>query len=167
MPIPTWAVGQVLSASDVNTYFVPLVAIKPSDQSITSNVTPATDSALFVPMAATATYEIDCFIIYSGGTQGAADIKFLFTGPASSVNLYTAAYVNTAGNPVASIYLDGSASNQAGTNGAGNKRVITIKGTAVTAGTSGNLNFQWSQGSSSGTATIVAARSFLSLTRIS
>jgi len=168
MPIPTWAVGQVLAAADVNSWMVPLDINKAADQSITSNATPANDNTLVQAVPANVKYRFECVIFYSGGTQGSADIKFQFAVPASATYKCTVCFINTSGVQIAEIYNDDTVTPalQAGTGGAGNKRAILMKGTVTIGGTAGNFAFQWAQGTSNGTATTVHADSYLHLRRV-
>ena len=84
MPIPTWSPGQVLVASDVNSWFVPLAVVKGGDQSVTSSTVVVNDTALVVAVASSATYQFSCFISYEGGTQGSSDLKWTWTTPAGT-----------------------------------------------------------------------------------
>jgi len=51
VPLPTWSVGQILAAADVNTYFIPRTAYKTSAEH-RSNTTLAADAQLTVPVDA-------------------------------------------------------------------------------------------------------------------
>jgi hypothetical protein len=80
MAVPVWVPGQVLAASDVNTWFVPLAAVKTVDQSVTSSTTLVNDNVLAVPVAASSTYEFRLFCWFQAAAGG--DFKFQFAGPA-------------------------------------------------------------------------------------
>ncbi len=168
MAIPTWTPGQILTASDVNTWFVALNVTKGADQSIANNATPANDSVLVQALSANTKYTFTCVIIYSGGTLGAADLKFQFGIPTSATWKGIAAFVGTGGGGISGAYIDQTTSpaSQAGTNGVGFKRAVHVQGVVTVAGTAGNFSFQWSQGTSNATATIVHADSYFSLWRI-
>lgn len=166
MAIPTWAVGQVLTASDVNTWFVPLAAEKGADQSVTSSTTLVNDSALVVPVAASAVYDFDLQLFYTGGTTGSSDIKLAWTVPAATTIVGGALLVT---NPlgVALTYFTQStpATIFTASNGAANPLPVRLWGTVTTSSTAGNLQLQWAQNTSNGTATTVKAGSVLTAQR--
>src|SRR5262245_15271614 len=82
MAAPTWVSGQVLTASDVNTWFVPIAAVKTANESVTSSTTLQNDDELFVSVAANSTYLVQCYIKCDGAATG--DIKLNWTAPASA-----------------------------------------------------------------------------------
>src|SRR5258707_13378910 len=91
MPVPTYNVGQVLGAADVNVWFVPLAAVALTDQS-TASLTFINDNTLSVPVAASSNYQVDLFIRCNGpNTSG---IVCAFTEP-SGANL-SMTYLNSA-----------------------------------------------------------------------
>ena len=166
MPPPTWTVGQVLAAADVNSWFVPLVAVKGSDQSVTSSTTLVGDTALFVPLAASCTYEVRCMIDYEGGTRNSSDLKWSFSVPGGSTMHYAANFVGPGGSTNVQM-LTGTSTNAAGTNGAGVVQALTINGLINVSSTAANLSFTFAQNTSNGTATIVHATSYLIAQRVS
>lgn len=142
----------------------PLAAIKGTDQSITSSTTLVNDSALFLPVAANATYfPLVTYFSYEGGTQGSSDLKFQFTGPAGATLSFTAIYYPNSGGVGANTNISRttglSATIVAGTDGATVKLGMLFVGSLISSSTSGTLQFQWAQSTSSGTATIVHAGS--------
>lgn len=168
MAPPTWVVGQVLTAADVNNWFVPLCVTKLSDQSKTSNTTIAADTELFLPVAVSATYWFTFSIDFEGGTQNASDIKFNWTVPAGTTLRYHSVREGlVAGTANVVNCQTGTDVVAAGTKGAGNLCGTSGWGTLLTAGTAGNITFQWAQNTSSATATIVHAQSVLMLQRVS
>jgi hypothetical protein len=164
MPIPTWSPGQVLVASDVNSWFVPLAVVKGGDQSVTSSTVVVNDTALVVAVASSATYQFSCFISYEGGTQGSSDLKWTWTTPAGTAMIYSATYLSNGGTAQVGDQKAGSDVLAAGTSGA-TSRTIIMWGTVAVAGTAGNVQLQWAQNASSGTATKVHANSWISLWR--
>jgi hypothetical protein len=91
MAVPTWVTGQILTASDVNNWFVPIAAFKPS-ATVRNSVTLTADTDLTLSVAASAVYEISAGLIY----QGATTVNFLFNfavpsgaGGGETVNLPT------------------------------------------------------------------------------
>jgi hypothetical protein len=167
VPIPTWAVGQVLASSDVNQWFVPFAVVKPGDTSRASNTAVASDPDLTIPgLLANASYEFYCYLNYEGGTQGASDIQWTWAVPASATLRYGLESVNTAGAVTVGVTHAGADVPSARTNGAGNLLAIYMSGTLVLAGTGGAITLQWAQNTSSATATIVHAQSLLRLRRL-
>lgn len=144
----------------------PLAVIKGADQTITSSTTFANDNALFVSVVANATYLVQLFIDYEGGTQGSSDIKWTFTGPSGWTMRYQGIYRDTSGTVQANCFT-GASGPAAGTNGAATLRSVGILGTIVTSSTPGTVQLQWAQNTSSGTGTIVHAQSSMQLWRIS
>jgi len=165
MPGPFQA-GQKLTAAALDSFAAPLAVIKPSDQSVTSSTTLVNDTALVVPVVASATYLFDCFLDYEGGTLGAADLKISWSVPAGATLRYDQLYRNTSGNPVTWGEGTNGAGNTMGTGGAGTRFAAIMKGSLVMSSTAGSLQLQWAQSTSSATATIVHAQSFLALWRI-
>ena len=164
MPIPTWTTGQVLSASDVNTWFVPRFAYKTAQTSRASTTTLVADPHLIVPVDANAHYVLTGLIDYEADVTG--DVKFQFTLPAgASMNFAwvgwqaSDTFSNNGTNTTATVVTLGGG-------GAGQGRGNTIAGTVTTAGTAGNLGVNWAQNVSSGTATIWHAESYLMLVRV-
>jgi hypothetical protein len=165
MPPPTWTVGEVLAAADVNAWFVPLVAVKTGDTSRTSTTTLAADPDLSIAVPTAGTWALHAYWNYEGGTMNASDLKtqlvfaagtlryhYVFQGPGGSAN-------------VGSTYSGGSTVALA-TQGALALCGATVNGTIVTA-TSGTLTLNWVQNTSSGTATVMHAQSAMHLQRIS
>ncbi len=167
MPLVSFAAGSRITAALLNE-IQPLNVIKPADQSVTSSTTLVNDNALSLPLAvANATYQFACYLDYEGGTLGSSDIKWTWTIPAGATMRYTATYVSTAGTLVASATYLSSTSVVAGTSTAGVLQGATMTGTLLVGATTGTLQLQWAQHTSSGTATIVHAQSGLSLVRVS
>lgn len=160
MPPPTWTVGEVLAAADVNSWFVPLVADKGSDQSVTSSTLQVGDLALFLSLAASCTYEVRGIIDYEGGTQGSSDIQWGFSIPSGSVGAYNVVCVGTTGTTIYARF-GWTSTGTAGTNGGGNRRMLNINGYITTSTTAANLSFTWAQNTSNGTATVVHSGSKL------
>ena len=166
MAPPVYTVGQVLAAADCNNWFVPLVAVKTADQSVTSSVTLVNDTELFVSLAASVTYAFQMMLDYEGGTAGASDLKWTFGIPAGTFMRYC--YSNRGTGLGASVTMStGSSTDLGGTNGAGNLEGVHGFGTIVCGSTAGTLQLKWAQNTSSATSTIMHAQSCLMLWRIS
>src|SRR4029077_18431567 len=167
MPVPTWAVGQVLSAADVNSWFVPLSAIKTADQSVTSSTTFINDTELLVPIIAVGSYQFEAFLVFEGGTAGSSDIKWRVGVPVGTNVRYTWTGWNNTGSVARS--GDGQTAGDtpsSATAGVGNEHGVIMIGTVVAGVNAGNMQLQWAQNTSSGTSTIVHAQSCLVLRRI-
>lgn len=166
MAIPTWVVGQVLSASDVNSWLVPQAAYKPGDTSRASTTTLAADPDLTVPVAANCLYWFEAVIVYDGGTQGTSDISIQWSTPASTTMAWDVNYKDTSGNSVTGSLGLATAIVNAGSNGVNANRSISVRGTIDTASTAGSLTLTWAQNTLSGTATRVRTGSAIIMQRI-
>lgn len=166
MAIPTWTVGEVLTAADVNDWFVPVAAVKGSDQPVTSSTTLVNDTALYVPVANPATYDVVLKLIYEGAAVGTGDLKFTLVAPSGASLDWTATYSDTAGTVKSGQWEGSSYTVAAGTSGSGIKHMLVAHGTLITTTSGGNLQVQWAQNTSSATATIVHAGSSLTARRI-
>ncbi len=166
MGVPTWAVGQVLTASDVNNWFVPLAAEKGSDQPVTSSTTLVNDSALVIPVAASATYDFDLQLFYKGFTTGSGDIKIAWSLPSGATLVGGGDFIANPLGVTQLFYTQATASIFSASNGTANPQPIRTWGTLVTSTTAGNMQLQWAQNTSSGTATTVMTGSVLTAQRI-
>lgn len=166
MPVPTWAVGQDLLAADVNSWFVPLAAVKSANESVTSSTLLQNDNELLLPVAASATYEWELFADYDGGTQGAADLQWGWAVPAGASMDYTAAYLGTAGTAQVGQQFTAASTPAAGTNGAGSHRAVRLSGIIAVSTTAGNMQWKWAQNTSNATATTVYPNSYLTAVRV-
>jgi hypothetical protein len=169
MPVPTWSVGQVLSASDVNQWFVPVAAIKTADQSVTSSTTFVNDSELVVPLAATGTYQFQCYLNYegaNGGGTGAGCLKWKWIVPAGTTLRYQSIFQGTGTTAV--VHLTNIAGDIPNANslGAGTLMAASMVGSVVVSSTSGTMQLQWAQVTSNATSTIMHPQSCLILRRI-
>lgn len=125
----------------------PISAVKTANQTI-NNTTITNDTQLFVPLpAANSNYAIDMYLRYSGTTT--ADFKGTFSVPAGATGSFgilgiTTGAAGTTGdgqfneNPPGSIISIGGI-------GAATSLSAHVRGIVRTAGTTGNLQFQWAQ----------------------
>jgi len=160
MAIPTWSVGQVLAAADVNSWFVPLVAYKVNTTTRTSTTTLADDPDLVIPLAAASFYKITAMLSYQAAATGVY-MKWTFTLPAGSdTGIYGVNYVVTGGTFSTEIrfWADTPAG---GTPLANVGYPAIIEGMVHTGGASGNLTFQWAQQNSSSSGTSLNAKSHI------
>lgn len=168
MAIPVWTPREPLTSSDVNNWLVPNAVTKAADESVTSSTTLQNDDVLVLPVVANAAYIMQCTLDYEGGTLNASDLKVAWAFPAGTTIFFgVAAYLHTDGTIHGAASIIGSTSFTVGTAGAGNHRTLSMSGSLITVGTPGNLQLQWAQSTSSGTATIVHKNSMLTLQRTS
>jgi len=118
-------------------------------------------------VAANATYLFTCYLDYEGGTQNASDIKWTWTLPAAATLRYTRLSVTLTGTAAIGGTFTGASVVTAGTNGAATLMGALMVGSLVMSSTAGSLTLQWAQNTSSATATIVHAQSYLELVRTS
>jgi hypothetical protein len=164
MGIPTWAVGQVLTASDVNTWFVPAAAYKTTDQTSTSSAL-ANDNELFLAAAANAAYRFECWLTWIGVT--AANIQWTWTVPAGAGIVYEPLHNEGGGvglGNACNSYADSDTVSAAGASPT--VTAVLMKGHLITVGTSGTVRLKWSQAAANASATHVRPQSYLQLDRI-
>jgi hypothetical protein len=166
MAVPTFTVGQVLTAALVNQWLASRAAVKGSNTSRSSTTTLADDPHLTLAVDANCIYVLELGLLYDGATAG--DLATGLTGPAgfSSSIILAGLTPSAAGNSDDVMSATTGAAANVGALGAGTLAGALIKGTVTTAGTAGNLTLQWAQVSSSGTATILHSGSWMTLDRI-
>jgi len=145
----------------------PLAVEKSADESVTSSTALQNDDALVAAVAANATYLFFCYLDYEGGTGGSSDLKFSWSVPASATLRFSLIGSDSSATTMVSTTKSDSTSYTGRTAGAATLQANVQIGTLVTSSTAGNLQLQWAQNTSSGTATKVHAQSFLALWRIS
>jgi hypothetical protein len=150
MPIPTWSVGQVLPAADVNSWFVPLAAYKVGNTN--RSTTPVTaDPDLQLTVAANATYDMTAVIVYSAVTGGTG-LNWVFAVPASASGWF-GGMLNVSGVGFSDIGNQWTTGEVAGTPAA-TVQSIFISGTLITAGTAGTFSFNWGSNTGGNTVTV-------------
>lgn len=143
-----------------------VTAYKAADESRTSTVTLTDDLHLTIPVATSAVYAIEAFLLVEG--DPAADIALTFAGPASSTGGWApvAATLSTSdgtGSLRLTKFSFGTSSTM-GITAAG--LVVLPHGALITAGTAGTLKLQWAQAVTSATPTVLRAGSWLRLSRL-
>ena len=156
MPVPTYSVGQVLGAADVNTWFVPLAAVAGTDQSNSTTVM-VNDNTLSVAVAASANYAVELFIRCNGPNTTAFVAQL--TGPSGATLSMT--YVNAAATNDINLGTGFGATCV----GAGTDIAFALIGSLVTSSTAGTLQLQFDSGTG-GNLVTRRARSRLTLQRI-
>lgn len=164
MAAPTWTTGEVLTSSDVNEWFVPIAAVKTSDQQVSSS-TLANDSELVITIGADKYYQFDMYIEYEGGTSGSSDMKWTFTLPGSTTLHYTAFFVGTGGSVVTNPNLIYASDTKAAETD-GTTRMGVIFSGIIWGSSSGDVQFRFARNSGSGTGPTVHKGSWMTARRI-
>jgi hypothetical protein len=159
--------GHAVTADEIG-QLQPLMATKSADQSVTSSTTLVNDNELFVALSTSITYQVDWHFIYEGSTAG--DFKYGFTYPAGATMSWGHTVVNpTLGMDASSAFAYQRAGSGAafacGGNGAGQHLHIVGGGLLIVGGTAGNLQVQFAQNTSDGTASKMNLDSWLRLQR--
>ena len=168
MAIPTWVTGQVLTASDVNSWFVPLAAFKTGNTARNNTTAATADPDLTLTVAANATYRVEMLLFYQGGATGSSDLKVGWAGPSGATFTWGAVFTQISGlSPAVSQQQAISATIGAGTNTLSNQYHVNVRGLLAVASTAGSFALSWAQATSSGTNTSTLAGSYLIANRIS
>lgn len=168
MAVPTWVSGQVLTADDVNNWFIPLAAPKTVDESVTSSTTLQNDDQLVISnIDINTTYLFQCFLLYQGGTGGSSDLQITWAVPTGTFLRYAGAFTGAGAGTsnVGSAFAASDVLNLR-TQGSGVKCGATYQGTLSVGSTAGSLQLRWAQVTSSGTSTTVNKQSIIILTRM-
>jgi hypothetical protein len=155
----------VLSASDVNSWFVPVTVVKPADTARNSTTSMSNDPDLVLNVAGGCTYHINGVIFYDGPAAGASDIKYTFSVPAGASGQYFMPRQNLSSSFAGAFSNFWGDTGTANTNSVGTFMILGVSGLLITT-TAGALRFQWAQNTSNGTNTRVRANSFLTAQRI-
>lgn len=152
---------------------LPVTIRKPANETVTSSTTLQDDDHFAFAVAANSVYTLESYIIYTGAADPLGGLKMQFTGPAGSVMTWTNFGVNHgSASPITLVTynvvaeaLTAGAPRAVGTNGA---VVMTCqpKGTVITSGTSGTLQFRWAQQASDVTATLIGGNSWMRLAKV-
>jgi hypothetical protein len=160
MPLPTWSVGQVLTAADVNSYFVPQAAYKTGTTTRASTTTLANDPDLSIALAASSFYKVTAMLSYQAAATG-VNFKWTFTLPAGSDSgIYGTTYIITTNTFSTEIRNWGDIP-IGGTPSANIGYPVLIEGMVHTGGAAGNMTLQWAQNVSSASGTSLNAKSHL------
>jgi len=162
MTLPVFTPGQVLTALDVNTWFVTLGAVKTAQESVINSTTLQDDDHLFVTVAANARYKVSVFFDVEAATT--PDFKGQFVGPAGSTHRLVV--YSGLGTPVNATEGGSFAlATSGGTGGASDRSPGW--GNLTTAGTAGTFKFQFAQNTLDAVnATVLKAGSWMVLERL-
>jgi len=167
MAVPTWISGQVLTADDVNNWFIPMIAVKDADESVTSSTTVQNDDELVITnLPINTTFLFQCFLLYQGGTGGSSDLKITWAVPTGTFLRYAGAYEGGSGSANVGSAFAASDVLSLRTQGSGVKCGATFSGTLSVGSTTGSVQLEWAQVTSSGTSTTVNKQSVIMLQRI-
>lgn len=151
----------------------PRYVVASSDESVTSNTTPQNDDALLFSADASAVYVIDVYANFTASTDNGIDVTMSWSIPASATITWSAQ-----GYPATATTINEARHytryRAVTATGAGVLSTATIDASPVhvtailrTAGTAGTVNFQFAQGTSSGTAVVRKADSYLKYQKVS
>lgn len=167
MAYPELLAGEILTAAKITARQTSTVW-KTVDQSVTSSTTLVNDNILSFAVSANATYSVELVLAVTAATAG--DIKIDWAVPTSSTGQRACIGAEVAstngGDTLARLTRSTDWTTDVTYGGGGvNDYRVTELGLLSTAGTSGTLQLRWAQGTSSGTATIVRAGSYLRIRR--
>jgi hypothetical protein len=156
MAVPTWIPGQVLTASDVNTWFVPIIAYKTAGTT-RNTLSPALDPDLGINLpVASAYYEVTGGIGYNCASGG---ISWNFVLPFGGTGNYSVA-AQMGGPAAVSSSWGGIVTGSSSTVGG-----LLIKGIFATGGTGASLGFSWASNSGPSSLTVNTS-SYLKAVRV-
>lgn len=141
---------------------------KTADESVTSNTTPQADDELLFAIGANEVRTARFVVFFTAATGG--DLRFNISGPSGSSGRYGfhGLAVSAASDTSDLRATSDALGSDSAIGGAGATAVtLIIEALVATGATPGNVTFNWSQQSSSGTATVVLADSFLIAERAS
>jgi hypothetical protein len=164
VPVHLFSVGDVLAANDVNVWLAPLAGVKSANQIITTQTTLINDADMRFAVAANSLYEFHVHLRYASPAGG--DWKSSFTVPAGAAASFNRVGLNASGGVAAGTDFNDTSSVTSQGAGAGTALVADFFGSLVTAGTAGNLIFQWAQLTSNAGNTTLFQNSYLTGRRI-
>jgi hypothetical protein len=163
----TWTVGELVLASKLNTHVRdnlnstahPIVR-KTADESVTSSTTFQNDDHLFFAMAANEVWYVRVGLRVFDASASVADLKVVFTAPASATAALTTNHNKVGGGPVsrgAGTFLSSGETFDI----SNVDEWIEIYGLVMNAGTAGNFQLQWAQQVSNASAVTVKTNSYI------
>ena len=166
MAAPTWSVGQVLTASDVNTWFVPLAAVRTSNSAQNKTTTGVADGTLVLPMAANAYYEFR-LNLWAASASTTSSFKFQLTVPSGTTGTMAGLLDGASGGTFTG-GLSLTVTVTAVVGGTANANYpARMTGVIQTAGTAGNLGLLYAENVlDAANGAYILAQSALVLTRI-
>lgn len=152
--------GQALTAAQLNA-LVPASAVKLADNAPVNNSTTfVNDGDLFVPLTASATYEMRAEIRYS--SNNTANIKFGWTFPSGTTAKLVETIYDTAGTFSMFPIVQTDVAACRGTAG-----IAIFTGLIFVSSTAGNWQLQFAQNTANASNTFTQAGSYIRLTQLS
>lgn len=171
MPFKVFSDDGILTDTDVMRYWVQQYSVvKSVDETLISNATVQSDDELIAPLLANSVYWIEIFLIYE--TIQTADLKVGWSVPAGAslhwcTNGQNIDSTSTVWDVLKRERSEANTEIIGGPGAAlGTDAIMPGEGYVTTAGTAGNLIFQWAQGASIATTTTVRANSVLIAQRL-
>lgn len=147
-----------------------IFADKTADETVTSSTTLQDDDQLFLPVAANARYILDAFIIYTGAADPAGGLKMGWTGPSGATMKWTNFGTNGDITGATLVEYNVVVETIAGGRSVGTNLTTEMscqpRGRLATGGSSGTFRFQFAQGASNATGTVVKAGSYVRLVKV-
>lgn len=162
MAFNTFTAGMKLTPARLN---ATQVAYKSSNTFRSSTTTLTADPDLTLAVVANATYIMEARIV-AVSTSATPDITVGFSGPSGATMDRWSMMWNDATTTVAAVTLADITTTRNNALSANLSQEHRMSGMLVTSSTAGNFAFQWAQGTSDATSTIVRAGSWLRLTRV-
>jgi hypothetical protein len=148
----------------------PLFKRKTVNETVNNTTTLQNDDVLFLTPLVSTVYTLEGFIIYTSNTT--PDFKCSFTFPAGASLSWTGGGVDinaTAGHSDMAANVAARLTSDSTFSYGGSDAFVTalqIKGTLIMGGTSGNLQFRWTQATANASDTTVYRDSWLRLTKV-
>ncbi len=133
---------------------------KTADENVTNSTTLQNDDHLFVAMAANDVWEFEA-VVYFTSTSNTPDFKATFTVPTGATIRWYAEFRETDGGTATGALINASATTTAYDMTGNQSAVMRARGVVINGANAGNLQMQWAQNASSGTAMTVQSGSFL------
>jgi len=148
-----------------DTYLNTVTKVKASNETVTSNATVQNDDDLVIALDTDSTYHVKAHLLVNTGASSTPDFLHLFSAPTSSTFDYVMTHSAAPGVPAFIVYTDASTPSSLAVTGS-TQANFWVDMTIRTSSTQGNLQFQWAQGTSDGTGTVVQAESWMSARKI-
>jgi hypothetical protein len=153
------------------------IVLKTADETVNNSNVLQNDDHLFFSAAASSVYFVELYLLVDSSVSAVAGWKFHFTGPAGFTAAwgFSGADNNAAQGVWTSLAIGSGASLLKSESGNLTAASISSAGTTgliiyamiTTSGTSGTVNFQWSQNTANASNSIVKKNSFMKLTKLS
>lgn len=163
MAAPGYSPGQVLLITDASQWLTDTAAWKTAELGRASNTTVSADPDLQLTVQPGAYYKVKAIIRYNGASGN--NMKWDFAAPSGSAFEYSHwNYFSSA--TVSPNTVSMGTTQTAWCDGTTNRLTFTVRGDLITGSTGGTFAFEWAQGTSSVTNTVVSLYSHLLLRRI-